>query len=166
MPRLDPETKCPHVFSEEGGLQLEVDCQACPGAQDLMNERCAAGIVHVLSSEATPSTIILRRHLHKRYRGAHVQGLAAASSLLSALDRKIRSGKRPSDEPCRTCRASEVMLAIALRQRLLEDPHGFIADRDSVADRVAAESAPVKCGRSAECLARVHALLRMREGER
>ena len=164
VPKLDLETKCPHVFTEEDGLQLEVDCEACHGAQDIMNERCAAGIVHVFSSEATPATVVLKRHLHKRYRGAHVTELAAAASLLSALDRKIRSGRAPSDERCRTCGASEGRLALALRQRLLDDPHGFMADRGSVAERVVSEAVPISCGRSVDCLARVPALLNISEG--
>lgn len=166
VPRMDLEAMCPHAFTEEDGLQLEVDCEDCPGAQDLANRRCAAGILHIFSSEAAPSTVVLKRHLHKRYRGAHVSELAAASRTLSTLDRKIRSARAPSDDRCRTCSASEHRLARVLRSELLDDPQGFVADRDGVLARAVAGVSSATCAGAAECLARASLLIGGLEGRR
>ena len=79
VPAMSRELACPHTYQEEDELRLEIDCSSCPGPQDVMNRRCMTGMVNILCSEAVPRTVILKRHIHKRYRESALEGAFRAA---------------------------------------------------------------------------------------
>ncbi len=126
IPSISPENRCPHQYGEDEGLQLEIDCSECQGAQDLANSRCVSGILNVMMTGAVPTAIILKRFIHKRYRGESIGPLALVASELSALNRAIASAEKPSDKRCRTCGASRERVLMAMKRRLLENPTEYL----------------------------------------
>ncbi len=150
-PTPSPEDSCPHEFTGAEGLQLEVNCEACGGAQDLLNRRCLAGLVNVVVRNAVPDTIILKRFMHKRYRNETVRLVADAASELAALTRVLGSASTPSDRKCRTCPCNAVKLIAEMRMSLLQDPEAYLLDSgfaESLLDGAVSRSG---CERAREC---------------
>jgi len=150
-PTPSPEASCPHEFTGAEGLQLEVDCETCGGAQDLLNRRCLTGLVNVVVRNAVPDTIILKRFMHKRYRNETVKLVAGAASELSALTRALGSASTPSDRKCRTCPCSAVKLIAEMRKSLLRDPEAYLLGSgltESILDGAISRSG---CERGREC---------------
>ncbi|UCE81006.1 MAG: hypothetical protein JSV94_00780 [Methanobacteriota archaeon] len=152
IPALSRESKCPHEYNDHEELCLEVDCDTCPGAQDLANNRCLAGILQILSSEATPETVVLKRHTHRRYRGPSLAPVFAAASDLAAMNRALSMHWRPSDKKCQTCRASAPCLTAKMRHQLLEDPTGFMCDKSAVITKACEEAKSIECPRLRDCI--------------
>ncbi len=125
-PTISPDSGCPHDYVEHEGLQLEIDCSQCNGPHDLANKKCLSALMNVLAEGAQPDTIILKRFMHKRYRGRTVEIASTAAGILASLNRAIVSAQRPSDKRCRTCPASKDQVLLTMRLALMEDPQGYL----------------------------------------
>lgn len=121
-PSPSPETCCPHAYLDDDGLVLDIECNSCAGAHDLSNPRCYAGLLNIMASGAQPDSIVLRRYIHKRYRGEAVRTATLAASELASLRRGIVGLELPSDRRCRTCPASAHKVLLQARLRLVENP--------------------------------------------
>ncbi len=152
IPSISLDNCCPHEYSEDEGLQLEIDCSACQGAQDLTNSRCVSGILNVLVTGAVPRAVILKRFIHKRYRGESVESVALVASELSALNRAIASAEKPSDKRCRTCSASRERILMAMKRRLLENPAGYLPGHRNMAAELASRFRSDQCSDSDKCI--------------
>jgi hypothetical protein len=154
-PASNPETCCPHEYVEEDELVLSVDCNACAGAHDLGNQRCFSGILNILAAGAEPDSVVLKRYIHKRYRGEAVKSTALAAAELAVLRRGIASIEPASDKRCRTCPASAHQVLLQARLRLVENPMtppiSRAALRDFILERVGADA----CDRAHACISRV-----------
>jgi hypothetical protein len=149
---MSPENCCPHEYSDDEGLQLEIDCSVCQGAQELTNSRCISGILNVMVTGAVPTAIILKRLIHKRYRGESVESVALVASELSALNRAIASAERPSDKRCRTCSASRERILTAMKQRLLENPAEYLPGHNNMSSELMSAFRSDQCVDSAKCI--------------
>jgi len=154
-PSPSPETCCPHEYREEDELVLTVDCNACAGAHDLWNQRCFAGILNIMASGAEPDSIVLKRYMHRRYRGEAVRAIVSAASELSVLRRGIASLKPPSDRRCRTCPASPHRVLLQAKLRLIEDPMRAPVSREDMARAVLQSVSGEACEKAPECVSRV-----------
>ena len=152
IPLISPEDSCPHAYSEDEGLQLEIDCSECQGAQDLANSRCVSGILNVMVTGAVPRAIILKRLIHKRYREASIKPVALAAAELSALNRAIASADRPSDKRCRTCSASRERILTAMKRRLLENPQDYLPSHKAMAAEFMSIYRADHCADSLRCI--------------
>lgn len=162
VPAIDRELKCPHAYCEEEELQLEIDCSICPGDQDMRNRRCLSGIVQILSSEAVPQTVILKRHIHKRYRESALLSACEAAQELAILTRTKAIVEPASDRRCQTCGASTSNIASSLRHILLDDPIAYIKDPSAVARRVRATLNQANCDKGPKCVEASLSLTRRR----
>ena len=149
---MDRELKCPHTYCEEEELRLEIDCSACPGDQDMENRRCMSGIVQILASEAVPQTVILKRHIHKRYREPALLDACEAARELAVLTRTKAILEPASDRRCQTCSASTPNVAGNLRSMLLDDPIAYMKDASAVSKRVRTAAGPANCNKGPECV--------------
>lgn len=149
---MDRELKCPHTYCEEEELRLEIDCSDCPGDQDMRNRRCMSGIVQILSSESVPQTVILKRHIHKRYRESALLPAHEAAQELAVLTRTKTLLEPASDRRCQTCSASTSNVAGNLRCRLLDDPIAYMKDASEVARRVRATAGRANCDKGPGCV--------------
>ncbi len=165
IPALNSEVKCPHEYRNDDELRLEVECGDCHGAQDLMNNRCLAGILQILCSEATPNTIILKRHIHRRYRESALLPVFEASLELAAMNRALQARNEPSDRRCLTCEASTARLVGRMRNALLDNPAGFIADRHGVTAEIRARAGDVECASAPACAKRAIGVTTERNAE-
>jgi len=154
IPSMSSDKPCPHRYSEEEGLQLEIDCLECPGPQDLGNSKCLAGVVNVLSGGAIPESIVLRGYTHRRYRGGTLALATKAASMLARVNRTISSAERPSDRRCRTCPASTEQIMITIKRRILGRPEECLQLPDSLASEIQASAAALDCQNSAACVNR------------
>jgi len=125
-PTISPDSGCPHDYIEYEGLQLEVDCSKCNGAHDLSNKKCLSAVMNVLTEGAQPDTIILKRFMHKRYRGEAVELASTAAGILATINRAIASTQRPSDKRCRTCPASTDQVLLTMKLALMDDPTEYV----------------------------------------
>ena len=164
VPVLSCEAKCPHKYSDDNELCLDVDCSDCQGAQDLENNRCLAGILQILSSEAKPDTLILRRHIHRRYRGPCLSTLMNVASDLASMNRALSMKPVLSDKECQTCEASAPKLLGRIRRELLEDPSSFLEGTAVIMNRVSEDLAVIDCERVSACVARAFSSWRTRGG--
>ncbi len=151
-PTIGSDSGCPHDYSEEEGLQLEIDCSQCKGAHDLSNRKCLTAVLNVLVGGAQPEAIILMRFMHKRYRGESVELASAAAAALASLNRAIASTPRPSDRKCRTCPASKDQLLTTIKHLLLEDPEGFVSDPTSIIEDLRGYTLHLSCVDASTCL--------------
>ncbi|OGS42132.1 MAG: hypothetical protein A3K67_02720 [Euryarchaeota archaeon RBG_16_62_10] len=152
VPTMSPDATCPHRYTEEEGMTLEVDCDECQGASDLMNNRCISGVMNALASSVRPEAIILKRFMHKRYRGRLVERVCAATVELSALNRALSACVEVSDRRCRTCPASKRLVISATKVRMLEDPWAYISRPGSVQAQVRARAQACGCARAPSCV--------------
>jgi hypothetical protein len=152
VPALNPETSCPAEFKEEDGLSLEVDCGSCQGANDLSNKNCLSGIVHSISNGPRPDTIVLKKFIHKRYRGECVRLACTVASELSALKMAIASIDSPSDRRCRTCTASSRNVLGSAKRALLQDPFRYLLERSAVKDELFHELSASTCPKANACI--------------
>ncbi|UCE44782.1 MAG: hypothetical protein JSU93_05120 [Methanobacteriota archaeon] len=155
VPALSREMKCPHSYNDDEELSLDVECEGCPGSQDLSNDRCLTGILQILASEAEPEVLMLKRYIHRRYRESRLAPVLAAASELAALNRALSTRPEPSDGRCLTCPASMHRLADGLRNELLERPVEFMNDRSRAIDNIKKGLGGVKCARARACVAAV-----------
>lgn len=153
-PMIAPEVVCPHTFSDDEGVQLEVSCTECAGAHDLQNSKCLAGIVNLMSAGAEPETIILKRFTHKRYRGEDVRLVAVAAAELAALNRALVSAEPPSDKKCRTCSASIEQIVGTLKRMLLGNPAEYLSSRDRIIENQELVISTISCASARACLAK------------
>jgi hypothetical protein len=151
-PAVSPETACPHEYREDEGLQLEIDCMDCPGANDLTNNRCLSGILNIISRSARPDAIVLKRFMEKRYRGAELEWIGWLAHELAVYTRAMNSTDRPSDRRCRTCPASKDRVLPTMKRMLLEDPRGYRARWSAMADDLRSNCRSVSCAESQKCL--------------
>ncbi len=151
-PSINPETKCPHEYIEDEGLQLEIDCSSCAGAHDLSNGKCLTGVLNVMATGAVPEAIVLRRFIHKRYRGEAIRLAATLASELASLNRAITSQEPPSDRRCRTCPVGADRVLRTLKRRLLDNPETYHAQRTAVAAELRAKAGGQTCERPMRCL--------------
>ncbi|MDH3364792.1 MAG: hypothetical protein OEM29_02135 [Thermoplasmata archaeon] len=154
IPALSSEVKCPHNYRNDDELLLEVECSECPGTQDLTNNRCLAGILQILCSEARPNIIILKRHIHRRYRESALLPVLEAASDLAAMNRALSTRPEPSDRRCQTCEASVPRLVNRVRRELLDSPMEFISDRRGTITRLHEELGDVDCMHAPACVRR------------
>jgi len=151
-PAIASDARCPHIFSEDCGIQLEINCLECAGAHDLENRKCLTGIVNVVSLGAEPEVIILKRFIHKRYRGASVKRIASAAAELSALNRALDSVEAPSDKQCQTCPASTQKIIAALKRSLMEDPAGFVSSPAEAFKEIESHAFSRACEKARACV--------------
>jgi len=151
-PTITNEMGCPHSFRDDEGLQLDIECISCSGAHDLINKRCAAGILRVLSEGPKPDSIILRWYIHKRYRGAAVNWINLAAEELSTLGRALGSAETSSDRRCRTCPANKERVISALRLRVLDDPFSYASSPAGVLKDLAERFPKGNCERRSDCV--------------
>lgn len=159
-----PEVACPHEFTEEEGLQLEIDCMDCAGPQDLLNRRCLMGAVNVIMNGSIPDAVILRRFIHKRYRSDQILIISMAASELGGLCRALSCAQPPSDRRCRTCPASLPKMLAHLRQRLVEDPTAYFRRREEAASEAYARAGDVRCEQARSCIERALASSEFHKG--
>jgi hypothetical protein len=151
-PNKSPESVCPHNYTEEDALQLEIDCGSCTGANDLMNNRCLTGVMNIIAAGAVPEAIILKRFIHKRYRGDAVRLAALAARELATLNRAIASAETPSDKKCRTCPSSKELAMIAMRRRLLSSPIKYMPGKGADPSQLAEELTVQGCPMARRCV--------------
>jgi hypothetical protein len=154
VPALSSEVKCPHEYRNDDELRLEVECGDCPGPQDLTNNRCLAGLLQILCSEAMPNTIILKRHIHRRYRESTLLPVFETALELAAMNRALSTRPEPSDKRCLTCEASAAKQANRIRRELLDRPVDFIADRQGAISRARRGAENIDCARAPACVER------------
>lgn len=159
VPATRPEKPCPHDYSDDEGLAIEVDCTTCNGAQDMENARCFAGLMNVVMAGAAPRSVVLRRYLDKRYRGMAVHRLLATAEMLAAVNRAISALTRPSDRRCRTCPVSKEQILRSIRDAILRDPIGYSAGPSAVLEQVREATDAVRCDRRDECLRKASQLI-------
>ena len=159
VPTISREQACPHTYQEEDELRLEIDCTSCPGPQDVANRRCMTGMINILCSEAVPQTLILKRHIHKRYREAVLETTFRAANRLSVLNRAISNTEGASDTRCRTCRVSVPNTAAFLRHALLDDPVGYIERQAALVEEARARTKGIGCERARDCAEEALALV-------
>jgi len=150
-PTMAPDASCPHSFTDDEGVQLEIDCSECAGAHDLQNSKCLIGIVNVMSIGAEPEAIILKRFTHKRYRGETIKQAASAAAELAALNRALVAMENPSDKRCRTCAASTEHVIATMRKKLMENPAEYVSSRDEVATEVDVIADSCACASAHAC---------------
>lgn len=163
-PTLAPDTSCPHAFSMDEGVQLEVDCSECAGAHDLQNRKCLTGIVNVMSVGAEPEAIILKRFIHKRYRGEAVRLAASAAAELAALNRALVVSEPPSDKRCRTCTASAEQVVAALKHKLMENPAGYISAPERIVEDIQSIAFSSMCASARACVDKGFSVSTLRRG--
>jgi hypothetical protein len=151
VPALSSEVKCPHEYRNDDELRLEVECDDCPGPQDLTNNRCLAGLLQILCSEAMPNTIILKRHIHRRYRESTLLPVFETALELAAMNRALSTRPEPSDKRCLTCEASTAKQVHRIRRELLDNPVEFIADRQGAISRARRRTENIDCARAHAC---------------
>jgi hypothetical protein len=151
-PTIDPNISCPHSFTEDEGVQLEVDCLECAGAHDLMNPRCMIGVVNVVSGGVVPEIVILKRFTHKRYRRDAVNLVAMAATELSALNRALAAPDVASDRSCRTCFASRHQVISGMKRRLVENPEAYLLSSRRVAEEIRRAHSISTCERAGMCI--------------
>ncbi len=151
-PSMSPESVCPHNYTEEEALQLEIDCSSCAGANDLMNNRCLTGAMNIIAAGAVPEAIILKRFIHKRYRGETVRLAGLAARELATLNRAIASAETPSDRKCRTCQSSKELALTAMRRRLLSNPIGYMPGKESNPSELAEGLLVEGCPKTRKCV--------------
>ena len=151
-PSISSDISCPHSFSDDHGIQLEVDCLQCAGAHDLRNRKCLVGVINVITAGAEPEAIILKRYTHKRYRGTPVGRAVLAALELAALNRAKVALDEPSDKRCQTCPVSTEQIVSFLRHRLLEDPITYLSSMDRIADEIEHRSLAHACERTRACI--------------
>jgi len=134
-------------------MQLEIDCTSCAGAHDLDNNKCLTGVINVMSDGTEPETIVLKRFIHKRYRGDQVRHAAYAAVELSTLNRAIDSIEELSDKQCRTCPASMMQICGALKRRLLENPIQYLKSNRQIVMSIR-ERTNDKCSRTRACISK------------
>lgn len=153
-PAIAPNACCSHSFSDDEGLQLEIDCSECAGAHDLKNNKCLTGIVNVMSVGAEPEAIILKRFIHKRYRGDLVRRAALAAVELAALNRALIAVEPPSDKRCRTCQASAEQVVTAMKRRLLENPVEYVSSNEKIVEDIESVALFHACENARACVDR------------
>ena len=163
-PITAPNACCPHSFSDDEGLQLEIDCSDCAGAHDLKNNKCLTGIVNVMSAGAEPDAIILKRFIHKRYRGDLVRRLASAAAELAALNRALVAVEPPSDKRCRTCPASAEQVVTAMKRKLLENPVEYVSSMVTAVRDIESIAVSHACDRARACVDRGLSVSVLRRG--
>ena len=151
VPAMDSDTPCPHRYSEDEGLVLEVDCRECQGAYDLSNDRCMTGIITILSAGPVPESVVLKRFIHRRYRGDAISTLAAMAAELSALNRASASMTPPSDRRCRTCAVSTSRIVADLRSALIDRPASYMTEQITISSDARASSKEHACDRAIRC---------------
>lgn len=154
IPSISSEKSCPHRYSEEEGLQLEIDCLECPGPQDLGNSKCLAGVVNVLVGGAVPESIVLRGYTHKRYRGDTLALATRAALVLARVNRAISSNERPSDRRCRTCPASMEQIMVTIKRQILGRPEECLHHPESIMSEIQGRASGLDCQNSAACVNR------------
>jgi hypothetical protein len=151
-PSMSPEFVCPHNYTEEEALQLEIDCGSCTGANDLVNDRCLTGVMNVIAAGAVPEAIILKRFIHKRYRGDAVRLAALVARELATLNRAIASAETPSDKKCRTCASSKELVMLAMKRRLLASPTKYMPGKGTDRSKLVEELTVVSCPMARKCI--------------
>jgi hypothetical protein len=151
VPAMDSETPCPHRYSDEEGLVLEIECHECQGAFDMGNRRCMTGIMAVLSSGPAPESVVLRRSVHRRYRGRPVASVASLATELSALNRASASAETPSDKGCRTCAVSMLRTIARMRKALIDSPATYAVEIDRIAHDTRTMAEEHSCVKAARC---------------
>jgi hypothetical protein len=111
-----------------------------------------SGIVQILSSEAVPQTVILKRHIHKRYREPALLAACEAAQELAVLTRAKAIQEPASDRRCQTCSASTPNVAGNLRHMLLDDPIAYMKDFSAASRRLRTATRPANCNRGPECV--------------
>lgn len=104
-------------------------------------------MMNIIAAGAVPEAIILKRFIHKRYRGDAVKMAALAARELATLNRAIASAETPSDKKCRTCPSSKELAMVAMRRKLLASPTKYMpgggADPAELAKELTAEGCPM-----------------------
>lgn len=151
-PTIDPESSCPHRYTDDEGLLLEIDCTDCAGPHDLSNVRCIAGVTRVVSSGAMPESIVLRRFVHKRYRKGLLKLVERAARELAALNRALTTTDSLSDKECRTCAASRQQVIVSMKRKLLDDPRKYLGSGSEVLEELRRAHAKGACARESACV--------------
>lgn len=152
VPSISSDRTCEHRFTEEDVITLEVECGDCSGAQDIQNDKCAAGIVNILAAGVMPEAIVLKRHIHVRYRGGSMGRLRDAGSALAVLRRIEAQPGTASDKRCLTCPASKQRLASDLIRRIRSDPGSFRPSERAVSDIAQEGLGSVSCPNRSKCV--------------
>ncbi len=151
-PSRHADVHCPHSYTNEYGLQLEVDCSACAGAQDISNGNCAKGILNIFCSGIEPDSIILKRYIHRRYRSESFKMLCELATELCVLNRIVSTHVIPSDKKCLTCPASKGKSAEYLIHQLRQDPVAYTKRKPALSDRLKEVASKASCPKGYECL--------------
>lgn len=159
-----PEIACPHEFTEEEGLQLEIDCMTCAGPQDLLNRRCLIGAVNVIVNGSVPDAVILRRFMHKRYRSDQIHLISMTASELGVLGRALSCAPPPSDRRCRTCPASLPRMLVELKRSLVENPEAYFRQRDMTVSDARERAVAARCEDARDCAERALAMSTLYKG--
>lgn len=163
-PASMPEIACPHEFTEEEGLQLEIDCMTCTGPQDLLNRRCLIGAVNVMANGSVPDAVILRRFMHKRYRSDQIRLISMTAAELGVLGRALSCTESPSDRRCRTCPASLPRLLVELKRNLVEDPAAYFRERGRTVADLRERALSTRCENARSCIERALATSTLHKG--
>lgn len=162
-PSRTAETPCPHSFIEDEGMNLEIECGSCSGAHDLANAKCLGGVMLALIGGACPESIVLKRAIHKRYRGEAVRSARGLANLLADLSRALSGVDAPSDKTCRTCPARKDRIISILRSNLLRNPLGTDL-RTQCARDIMEELGPIRCEKALGCVNEALSSVNLRSG--
>ncbi len=146
---------CPHSYTNEHGLQLEVDCSTCSGAQDINNSNCAKGILNIFRSGVEPDSIILKRYIHRRYRSESFKLLCELAAELCVLNRIVSTHIISSDKKCQTCSASKNETAGYLIDQLRHDPVAYRMRKLELSAKLDDLALEASCPKAHECLREV-----------
>jgi hypothetical protein len=99
-----------------------------------------------------PEAVILKRFIHKRYRGEAVRLAALAARELASLNRAIASAETPSDRKCRTCPSSKELAMVAMRRKLISNPAKYFPRDKAILSEVVAELMAGGCPKARTCV--------------
>ncbi len=105
-----------------------------------------------MASGAVPEAIVLKRFIHKRYRGESIRLAAMLASEVASLNRAITSQETPSDRRCRTCPVNSDRVLRTLKKRLLDSPETYHSGRTAAVAELRAKAVAQGCERSSKCL--------------
>lgn len=128
------------------------------------NRKCVSGILNVIAAAAAPDAIVLKRYIHKRYRGESVKRIVTLALELASISRAVASAERPSDRRCRTCPASTERVLEAVRRGLLEHPETYSGTHGAFDEDIRAITSGLDCTNASKCRAEAVAMLAVKTG--
>ncbi len=120
---------CRYEVKKDGGKNtVFLQCRSCPGAGTLLNLRCRAGAIRVVSQETVVDRIVLEDYNEEMYPGPGVDLLKKIGAIVAELDSFVRSQGPKSGLlglRCERCSVNPKNVFTEARKRLFLDPGDF-----------------------------------------